>query len=450
MSDIVVELAEPIRKLFTGRARYRIAYGGRGSTKSWGFARMLIARAYQKPLRILCVRELQNSIKDSVHKLLADQIRLLKLPGFTITNDSIRHVNGSEFIFKGLRTNAHEVKSMEGIDICWPEEAQKISNDSWEVLIPTIRKQGSEIWITLNPEYKSDATSQRFIENTPPDSKIIKINYDQNPWFTEALDKERLYLKRIDPIAYENVWLGEYKDPAHGGRVVKGWSFANLDDSIQYDPHSRLYLTCDFNVDPMCWAVAHIRVIGGERHYHFFDEIIGEGQYGNIHGCLEKFVAKYGSHKAGIIVTGDANSGRARLDADQLTRTRWTVMKQGLSDYGVKNFALDTNRSNPRIQTRIQAFEPLVCNVDGLRRVKVHPDCKQINHIMEVLSYVPGSDEVYEPPAAKIKDKPELKFDKDDMFDAVTYLTWKYDPIKQDMKHGPKQQFRTASFVPAK
>jgi phage terminase large subunit len=153
---------------------------------------------------------LQTSIKDSVHKLLCDRITALGLlPYFYITRDSIKCNNGSEFIFKGIQNNVMEIKSMEGISICWVEEAQAVNEESWEILIPTIRKEGSEIWVSFNPDRDEDATYQRFVINPPRDCKSVLINYTDNPWFPEVLRREMEYCKEVDYGKYEHVWLGK-------------------------------------------------------------------------------------------------------------------------------------------------------------------------------------------------------------------------------------------------
>lgn len=204
-----IEFAEKFQGLFRP-ARYKVRWGGRGGAKSWSVARALIVLAHTHKLRILCARELQNSIKDSVHRLLVDQINAMGLAmWFTITQQSIVSLlTGSEFIFKGLRHNMTEIKSTEGIDICWVEEAQLVSNESWELLIPTIRNQGSEIWVTFNAIEETDATYQRFVVHTPPDCDIEKTNWDDNPWFPDVLEAERKYMLSVDPLAYEHVWGG--------------------------------------------------------------------------------------------------------------------------------------------------------------------------------------------------------------------------------------------------
>lgn len=427
-----VELPEKLYPVFTGDARYRVAHGGRGSAKSWAFARMALIRAYERKRRILCARELQNSIKESVHQLLKDQIEALKLPGFQVGESFIRHANGSEFIFKGLRTNTAEIKSMEGIDICWVEEAQAVSEPSWLVLIPTIRAEGSEIWVTFNPKKKSDPTSQRFIEDPIPESVIARINYPDNPWFPEELRKEMEYQKRVDYATYLHVWEGEYEDPNKGGRVCYAWSFANIED-VQYNPNERLYLTCDFNVDPMCWAIAHKPVIGGKNHYHFFDEIVRENS--NIVASARQFAEKYGKHKAGIVITGDA-SGRQRSDmAEEENQTRYDLLKRTLSDLGVTNFAVNINRVNPKISSRLERWNEMLSDQDDNRRVLVSPKCKQIIHICEEAKYKPGEADIWIPTSKQVEENPRMKFLRDDMLDAVSYLVWKYDPkVSRDEK----------------
>ena len=204
------ELPEKLIFFISEKARYKVAYGGRGSGKSWTVARCLILLALSSKIRILCTRQLQTSIKDSVHKLLSDSINDLKLDSFfEITRDAIRCHNGSEFIFKGLQNNINEIKSIEGIDYCWIEEGQSVSAESWTTLIPTIRKENSEIWVTFNPDREEDATYQKFVKNPPPDAIVQLVNYYDNAWFPDVLRKEMEYDKQVDFGKYEHVWLGK-------------------------------------------------------------------------------------------------------------------------------------------------------------------------------------------------------------------------------------------------
>lgn len=221
--------------------RYKIYYGGRGGAKSWGFADALLVIGTQRPLRILCARELQKSIADSVHKLLADQITTLGLEEFyTIQQKAIVGLNGTEFLFNGLKHNAREIKSTEGIDICWVEEAENVSDSSWEILIPTVRKEGSEIWISFNTKQPTDATYKRFIFDADEDSIIKKVSFRDNPFFPEVLEKERLKLKKQDPKAYAHIWEGEF-DTRYSGGIYAKWiaelrDKGRITDKVKHDP----------------------------------------------------------------------------------------------------------------------------------------------------------------------------------------------------------------------
>lgn len=197
-------------------ARYKILYGGRGGAKSWNIARCLIAIAHTRKVLILCTREFQNSIADSVIRLLETQIDLMGLrPWFDVQNVTIiSKLTGSEFIFKGMSRNIQEIKSTEGVDICWVEEAQSVSEESWMTLIPTIRgtrTKKSEIWVSFNPLDEEDPTYKRFVLNPPPSAKVLKVGWQDNPWFPPDLEEERLYMLSDDPSAYDHVWEGAPK-----------------------------------------------------------------------------------------------------------------------------------------------------------------------------------------------------------------------------------------------
>lgn len=216
-----VEFPEKLGFLLTKQARYKGARGGRGSAKSWSFARALLVLGSANKLRILCTREVQKSIKQSVHKLLKDQIEAMGLSSFyRVLENEIRGSNGTEFSFSGLSDQTVDsIKSFEGCDIVWVEEAQSVSKRSWSVLIPTIRKDGSEIWLSFNPELETDETYDRFITNQPDDAIIVNMNYTDNPWFPEVLEKERLHAKATLPKSeYENIWEGKCL-PAVAGAI---------------------------------------------------------------------------------------------------------------------------------------------------------------------------------------------------------------------------------------
>jgi len=195
--------------LFTP-ARYKVAYGGRSSAKSHSYAAALIVKALERKRRILCTREIQSSIKQSVHKLLCDKIESLGLSEFFYINErSIKCNNGSEFIFEGLFRNVDRIKSMEDISIAWIEEGHSLTKESFDILTPTMRADDSEIWITFNPMFEDDFIYVFFVKNTPPDNAIVKrVNFSDNPWLPEASKKEISQDKERDIILYKQKWLG--------------------------------------------------------------------------------------------------------------------------------------------------------------------------------------------------------------------------------------------------
>jgi len=272
MSEITSELREAISAVeFPHKLaflfepmRYKCAFGGRGSSKSWSYARALLVIGVKKPTRVLCAREFQNSIGQSVHKLLSDQIIDLKLDSFyEITQNSIRGKNGTEFAFVGLKNNVTNIKSYEGVDICWVEEAQSVSKTSWNILIPTIRKEQSEIWVTFNPELESDETYQRFVISPPDNCKTVKVNWSDNPWFPDTLRLEKDALFSRDREAYNTVWEGLCRQTVDGAIFAKEMTMADLEGRIThvpYDPIKPVHFVFDlgFADATAYWAVQFI------------------------------------------------------------------------------------------------------------------------------------------------------------------------------------------------
>jgi len=239
--------------------RYKVLHGGRGSTKSWSIARALLLMGAERSLRILCAREIQRSIADSVLRLLADQIDALGLQhAYEVQRSYIRSkVNGTLFLFEGLRSNVTKIKSLEGVDICWVEEAEAISEASWDVLIPTIRKPGSEIWISFNPDLEEDPTYQRFVINPPPTAKVVALNFADNPWFADSeLAAEEAYKRRVDPDGHAWIWLGQPRKHNDAQVLKDKWRIDSL--SIPEDADGPYHgADWGFSTDPTtvmrCW-----------------------------------------------------------------------------------------------------------------------------------------------------------------------------------------------------
>lgn len=260
-------------------SRYKVAYGGRDAGKSWSFARALLLQAAEKPLRIGCFREVQKSIRDSVHKLLSDQVESLGLShAYEVLRAEIRGKNGSEFMFAGLSNQTRDsIKSAEGLDIAWIEEAQSVSKRSWDILIPTLRKPGSEIWVSFNPDLDTDDTYQRFVIRKPTGSVVSLINYSDNPWRSKALDQEREDMRRDAPDDFAHIYLGQCRAAVDGAiyyREVSDLRASGRLCNVPYDPLLKVHAVFDLGyADYMSIALvqrqaSEIRVIRYIEDHH--------------------------------------------------------------------------------------------------------------------------------------------------------------------------------------
>jgi phage terminase large subunit len=256
--DIDIKLPVKLAPLYQPK-RYKVMHGGRGGGKSHGVAQVLLDMGARQHLRILCAREIQKSMRDSVHRLLRDYIAALGLGRFYEALDTeIRGINGTLFLFSGLQDHTVEsIKSFEGVDIVWVEEAQSVGKRSWNVLIPTIRKEDSEIWVTLNPDLETDDTYERFCLAPDPDMLQIEINWRDNPWLPDVLNAERLRAKRsMLAEDYENIWEGKPRAVADG--AIYRHEVVSLLDSgrlqrVPYEPSLPVHTVWDLGWnDAMC------------------------------------------------------------------------------------------------------------------------------------------------------------------------------------------------------
>lgn len=325
-------------------ALWRITAGG-GLGKSWAIVDALLLLGMQKPIRVLCARELQNSITDSVHRLLSDRISEHNLDGFyKITQKSIEGVNGTSFLFKGLKHNYREIKSTEGIDIAWCEEAENISSRSWEVLIPTIRKETilpdgtvkqSQIWITFNTKNVTDATYQRFVIHQPKNCLTKKVSWRDNPYFPKVLDDERQYMQKRDPEAYAHIWEGEpdtrYSGAVYAKSMAALHAAGHLSPKVLWDPQYPVYTLWDLGYGDTCvvWfyqvGVGEVLMIdyyenNGEGVKHYCDMLKGDLEEGE-----HRAKYNYGAH----YVPQDA--GKKMMEA-----AGRSIVEQAWKDHGVK------------------------------------------------------------------------------------------------------------------
>lgn len=228
-------IPNPVLKDFWAeRARFRILYGGRDSTKSWDAAIRAVWIAKEAKVRVLCTRMYQNRIEESVYALLKKQINRFQLDNYyKILHNKIISSTGSEFIFYGLARNISEIKSLEGIDILLLEEAQSLTKEIWEVVEPTIRKQGSEIWVILNPRVEEDFAYQRFVVDPPENSIVRKINYDENPFLSETSKETIDRIKQEDYDAYEHIYLGVPRKDDQTVIIKRSWIEAATDAHVK-------------------------------------------------------------------------------------------------------------------------------------------------------------------------------------------------------------------------
>ena len=254
-----ITIPSKLEPFLTKKKRFKVAFGGRGGAKSQTVADMLLFLVQTEGHKVGCFRELMNSIDDSVHSLLRAEVERMELQGFTATDSKIINSNGGEIRYKGLSRNPDAVKSMHGFTRFWVEEAQSISQESLNKLTPTLREEGSEIWFTLNTESSEDPISKRFIVPFYDElltngfyeddlHYIVWINYNDNPWFPEVLEQERIFDYQNRPRAeYDHVWLGHFNDSVDNAVIKTEWFDAAIDAHkiLGFKPRGQRIVTHD-------------------------------------------------------------------------------------------------------------------------------------------------------------------------------------------------------------
>lgn len=329
------QIPEAFAELFEPH-RFKIFYGGRGGAKSRSFASVLLITAWQRPCRILCAREVQNSIRDSVKRLLDDEIARLGLEGFyTSTDMEIRGANGSLFIFTGLRSNPERVKSYEALTHCWIEEAETVSQKSLDLLIPTMRQEGSEIWMSFNPNRVNSPVWENFVLGTPPpDSVVKKVGWRDNPWFPAVLKAEMEHCKRTDPDKFDHVWEGNPVLVSSGSYYGKALQLAEEQDRIGVVPCDNNLLVntaWDLGVSDSTaiWFFQFLPV-GPTSEWRFIDyyEASGEGLAHYARVLTEKGY-NYGTHIAPHdIAVRELGSGKSRIETARTLGINFKVCPQ--------------------------------------------------------------------------------------------------------------------------
>ena len=347
-----VDIAPPFLPLFDEsdpnyKRRNLVYWGGRGSGKTVHVAKGLLLRGLKSKILVLCVREFQNSISDSVIKTLEDEIEALGLAHFyTVQNNAILGKNGTEFMFKGVKNNVQSIKSMANLDYIWAEEAQTISEKSWEVLIPTLRKDGSQFIITFNPNQPTDPTYKRFVADAGEDTLALKVNYDDNPWFPNVLRAEMEKLRTKDFEAYQHIYEGQF-DTRRTGHVYAKALMALRNNAgitkVPYDPSCQVFTAWDLGYGDST-AIWWLQYVGRELRWLECYENSGEqlGHYASIVKAKD-----YNYYKNGHFLPHDGAHGNIRGDSVSLQ----------LDKLGISNTVLEREADiNPGIELTRQTI----------------------------------------------------------------------------------------------
>ncbi|MFM7468512.1 MAG: PBSX family phage terminase large subunit [Vampirovibrionales bacterium] len=382
-------------------SRYKGIHGGRGSGKSTFDAQAIVTQCMFRPgLRVVCVRETQNSLKESVYQLIIDQINKLGVASaFTVQSSRIITPGNGLVIFQGMQDHTSEsIKSLEGFDIAWCEEAQTMSSRSLEILRPTIRKDGSELWFTWNPRNASDPVDQLLrCEHPPKDAVVIKANYMDNPWMPDVLNEERLYDQKFRPDRYGHIWLGEYEPTAVGAI----WSRQVLHENRRHEvPRMARILVA---VDPS--------VTVGER-----------------------------SDENGIVVVGKGEDGRGYVLDDMSMRgspSQWAQRAVSAFDsYEADAIVAEVNQGGLMVKNTIMAVRPSVPVIEVRATRGKHVRAEPISALYNLgrISHIGTFPEL----EAQMCKMTAAGYDGEGSPDRVDALVWGFTQLFEQIARGPE------------
>lgn len=397
LDRVIPSWAERLRR----PARYKGAKGGRASGKSHFFAEQAVEDMVLDPsLRFVCIREVQRSLKFSAKSLVEKKIEELGVADlFDIRTTEIRRIGGTGvMIFEGMQDHtAESIKSLEGFSRAWVEEAQSISEKSLNMLLPTIRTEGSEIWFSWNPDQPTDPVDA-FFASTPPGAECVHTTYLDNPFCPPVMHQEAARLKAADPEGYTHIWEGGYflggKGRVYHGFKNKPWPEGNVDESVR-DTGGELLVGMDFNVEPMTATVA-VRVVD---ECHVIDAI--ELEVGNTSAMAVELKRRYQNRK--IVVCPDP-AGKQRKTSAQVGQTDFTILQQ-------HGFTIRAPSAAPAVVDRENNANAMYFDVfTSKRRVKIHPQAAALITALANLTYKDG--------------KRDKKSRFDHICDAQDYLLW--------------------------
>lgn len=419
--EIAKSYAPLIANAFNYKYRYFAFLSGRlGNAKSTNIAKCLLIIGMLKRVKIACVRETQNSIKDSVYAQLCEEIRANDLPYIMYKESIVCPMTNTEIIFKGLReTNEHNIRSMANIDIAFIEEGQAISATSYDSFDPTIRKKGSFIIIAGNPDQESDIIYQLFgpPAERRPDTYYCYLNYEYNNFkLPDSVLENIAMMKKNRPDDYDRIYLGNLRKSSDRP-VVRSWDpIKNVGIGKESDT---IYWSLDFNVNPQCSVICHWN---GGRDFYFSDEIVLENS--STYRVAEEFVRLYKEKYTGkyVVINGDA-SGRNRSSNSEFSN--YAIIEQILTQNKIR-FELQVPKANTSISNRVNNFDWHVRGLDGKPHILVNPDCRHLCHSCKLLSYDNNGKIIEIPARFGMK---TIDYAKSHIFDAASYCVMANDPV---------------------
>ena len=447
---------KPLLELNHSKYDFIVLTGGRGSMKTGHCLRGVLKCCGEEPKRVCFFREtkdtLDDSLKAELHSLIETEFSDM---GFTYTKDCIRHENGSYMFFKGLKeVNTASVENLKGVatstDIFVVDEAQAVSKPVWDVLIPTLRKEGCVLIAIYNRIRNDLPVEQAFFidyenKKAPENTYFLEVNYPEIlhlGLLSKQFVQRAELVKENKPEEYATIYMNQPPDQSQR-TVVKYFSSDNI-TPVQYCPEETLILTMDFNVDPMMWCVCH----KDDTNLYQLDEIVIENC--TTEDAVAEFINRYPNHKGDIFLCGDASGNYRKTQSNQ---SDYNIVKNALLRHGypINRIIQHTRGFNPPIVHRVRAFNKLVFGDDGERRYYVDPKCKWTIYNMKNLMYKEGTSIIDLPTPSKIESNKDLKF-IGHIFDAISYpaeyfwpitLENKVEPVKVD----PSEQWTMKNII---
>lgn len=425
---------EPLLHLNNSKYYVIANTGGRGSGKTEHTLQGILTACATEKKRACFFRETKDSVGDS---LMSDAIRIIeeRFPdrGFTYTQKTIDNVNGSHIFYKGLReVNSAAIENLKGIasstDFFFVDEAQAVSKAVWEVLIPTLRKEGSVLIVCYN-RIANDLPVEKelFLDydtmTAPDDTYYIEVNYPELLNFgvlSKRFIQRAETVKKNDIKKYNMIYLNQPPDESDRA-VVKNFTKDNIVD-CQYVDDLPLHLTWDFNVDPMSCILAHKT----KDKIFYFDEVVLENS--TTQQTIDEVIRRYPKHKSDIIINGDASGDNRSTQSEY---SNYIIIRNALKKhYPSTKIKFDIPARNPSIMDRILAFNQMVYSDEGERNLFVSPKCERLLYNIKNLMFKIGTFVVDVPTYSQLKTNPLLKF-LEHPYDAASYLAWFYFPIKR-------------------